>query len=83
MALSYKQIAVIQFAHSNNGTIIKKQAMTLIDDYYYNGAKHVGDILSRMVNAGLLIRESPGKFKIGTGTISKEGIINPNQITLF
>jgi len=65
MALSEKQRKVIEFCHKNDGKITKKQAMDIIDTHYYNGEKYVGNVLSRMVNAGLLIREKPGHFRVG------------------
>jgi len=83
MALSEKQLMVIQFIQkSDDKQITKKQAMGLIDTHYYNGSKHVGDCLSRMVNAGLLERIKNGVFIIGKG---KTAIIeeNKNQPSLF
>jgi hypothetical protein len=72
MALTVKQKKVINFCHQNGGNITKKQAMELIDDYYYNGAKWVGDVLSRMVKAGMLTRVKPGTFKTGKGNIHNQ-----------
>lgn len=51
--------------------------------YYHNGNKHAGDVLSRMVKRGLLIRVRKGVFRLGNGTPKKEIIINPNQISLI
>ncbi len=50
------------------GTITKAEAVALIGDRYYRHAdKYVGDILSRMVDAGMLTRVKPGVFTIGNG----------------
>ena len=41
---------------------------TNIDDYYCNGRFHVGNILSRLVNAGQIIRVKKGIFKFSRMT---------------
>lgn len=81
--LTDKQKKVIAFCHANDGRITKKQAMELIDTHYHNGDKHVGETLSRMVKAGLLIREKPGHFRIGKGTRLSNATIIDNQPDLF
>jgi len=65
MPLSAKQKKVLAFCHQNDGKITKKQAMELIDDTHCNGEKYVGEVLSRMVKAGLLTREKRGQYKVG------------------
>jgi hypothetical protein len=82
MALSDKQKKVLAFCQANGGKITKQQAMSIIDTSYRNGEKYVGEVLSRMVNAGLLIREKPGHFKIGKMGKSKATGAE-NQTTLF
>jgi hypothetical protein len=82
MPLSDKQKKVLAYCHAHDGKITKKEAMSIIDDHYCNGEKHVGDVLSRMVKAGLLTREKPGVFKIGKGGRSKSAGIE-NQTQLF
>jgi len=83
MALSEKQKKVLEYCREHDGKITKQEAMTIIDTHYCNGEKHVGDVLSRMVNAGLLIREKPGNFRIGKGTRSKPVPGSGNQTSLF
>lgn len=86
MALTWKQKTVIDFINKSiDKQITKKQAMELINDHYANGAKHVGDCLSRMVNSGLLERVKSGTFTIGKGKlVGKQGIEeNKNQTQLF
>lgn len=83
MALSDKQKKVIEFCLSNNNTISKKQAMGLINTHYCNGEKHVGEVLSRMVKQGLLVRIKPGHFQLGKGTKNKPSTIDNNQVNLF
>lgn len=51
--------------------------------YYYNGDKHAGDVLSRMVKSGLLIRVKKGLFKLGSGNKPNKELINPNQTNIF
>lgn len=83
MALSDKQREILDFAYEH-GEITKKEAIVLIGgSYYCNSDKHVGDILSRLVKAGNLIRIKPGLFKIGTGKPQKKQTPAPNQQSLF
>lgn len=50
-----------------HGRITKSEAVQLVGSTYYcNADKHVGDILSRLVNVGVLIREKPGVFVVGS-----------------
>lgn len=60
------QQTIICFARSNDNKITKKQACELIP-FYYNTAKHVGDILSRMVKNKMLIRVKNGSFELNLG----------------
>ena len=48
---------------ARDGQITKKQAVEMFKTHYYaNAGKYVGEILSRMVSAGTLLRKSPGVF---------------------
>lgn len=79
-----EQKEILQLLHQNNGTLTKKQVVDSLDGYYCNGAKHLGDRLSRMVNAGLLKRVKAGVFEAGSGKkAGTVGPVNENQITLF
>ena len=55
--------------------------------YYYNTDKHLGDVLTRMVNNRLLERVKKGYYKWSGRTVpnhKKEEIIQPKeQIKLF
>lgn len=82
MPLTPKQTAVLEYAHKNGGQITKQEAMGLIDTHYSNGAFHVGNVLSRMVKARLLIRLNPGVFKVGTGKKSKPATTMTGQTSL-
>ena len=84
MKLSKKQKIVIDYARQNGGEITKKQAMKLINTSYCNGQKYVGEVLSRMVKAGLLVRVSPGFFRLGKGSKTKPvPQVDDNQIEIF
>jgi hypothetical protein len=79
-----EQKQIIAIVQANGGEITKAQVVQEIGrNYYYNGENHVGQRLSRMVNAGLLIRVKPGAFKLGKGTKSKPATIAGDQPTLF
>lgn len=60
------QQTIIRFARSNDNKITKQQACELIP-FYHNTAKHVGDILSRMVKNKMLIRVKNGSFELNLG----------------
>lgn len=81
--MTEKQKAVVNFCLQNNNRITKKEAMTIINDHYCNGAKHVGEVLSRMVKTGMLIREKPGVFILGKGKRSNPTKVYDNQPTIF
>lgn len=51
--------------------------------YYHNGNKHAGDVLSRLVKSGFLIRVKKGTFKLGSPNRKVKDIINPNQVKLL
>lgn len=79
-----EQKQIIAILQANGGEATKSQVVKQIGgNYYCNGENHVGQRLSRMVNAGLLIRVKPGVFKIGKGTKSKPSTIIEGQTTLF
>lgn len=72
-------------ATSKGGEFTKKDAVELIGNRYYcNEDKHVGDVLSRMVNAQFIIRVKPGHFKLSPSrSANLKAIIDPNQKELF
>lgn len=79
--MTLKQIQVFDYVRSN-GQITKKKAVELIGkSYYCNADKHVGDVLSRMVKAGLLKRIKPGLFELGDRT--NKNAVPQNQLDLF
>jgi len=80
-----KQKMLLDFAFKNNNKITKKQAVELIGSFYYcNEQKHVGDVLSRMVNSNLLKRIKNGEFEINSNkTQTVKGVLIPNQLNLL
>jgi len=59
----------------SNSTISLDECVELIGgNVYRNKSKHVGSVLSRAVNQGLLIRVKPGIFAL-------PGYRPPNQLT--
>lgn len=85
MKLTHKQRKIVEYARQNDNTITKKQACKLIP-FYINTEKHVGDILSRMVKSGMLIRVKLGVYKLSTGqklAKNQTEIFNPNQTKLL
>ena len=70
--MTREQKEITRFVLQNGGTATKQQIVKALDSYYCNGDKHIGDILSRMVNAGLLKRVKNGVFEIGDGKKAKK-----------
>lgn len=82
--LTAEQKAILAFARSVGGPFTKAEAVKEFGrEYYHNGSKHVGDRLSRMVNAGLLEREAKGRYKIGKCKKNKPATIDAGQTDLF
>lgn len=77
------QAKIIAWARSVGGQFTKREAVAKFDHYYHNGGKYVGERLSRMVDAGLLERVSPGRYKVGKGKKSNPATIDTNQTDLF
>lgn len=79
-----EQKEIMAILQAKGGEVTKAQVVEAIGrNYYCHGEKHVGDRLSRMVNAGMLIRVKPGVFKLGKGEKSKPTTIAEGQQTLF
>lgn len=47
--------------------------------YYANASKHIGDVLGRMVNAGMIYRVKKGLYAIGRSV----ELDNEHQLKLF
>ncbi len=80
------QAEIIRWAQSVGGYFTKQEACRqawLGGKYYMHPEKYVGDRLSRMVDAGLLERTAPGKYKIGKGKKNKPATVDANQPELF
>lgn len=82
--MTHQQKAIIAMCQANGGDLTKKQVVEQYGhEYYANGAFHIGNILSRMVNSGMLIRVKRGVFKLGKGKKSKPSTIAEGQTELF
>lgn len=80
--MTIDQVEIIRWAQSLGGYFTKREAVRKFP-YYHNTEKHLGDRLSRMVDAGLLERTAPGKYKIGKWKKSNPATADPNQTELF
>ena len=82
--MTTEQKEIIAILQANGGEVTKAQVVEAIGgNYYCHGSKHVGDRLSRMVNANLLVRVKPGVFRLGTGKKNKPSTIAEGQTALF
>ena len=77
-----EQRTIYEFVRTK-GEATKREITAIADHYYCNGEKHVGDRLSRMVKAGLLIRVKKGVFKPGLGKKHRPKPVPENQQNLF
>jgi hypothetical protein len=78
---SIKQYEILGFVRSR-GQAKKKEIVEEFDNYYCNGSKHIGDILTRMVNNGLLERPKKGVYQLRVKPLSTVES-DPNQLSLF
>ena len=85
MKITDSQQKIIALAKSNGGSVTKQQVVEYFGQNYYCGeSNHLGAMLSRMVNAGLLVREKKGSFTIGSGKKPAPAVESgPSQPTLF
>lgn len=83
--MSDKSRIILDHALRNGNKITKRDAVALIGNTYYcNGAKHVGDILSRLVKSGRLKRLKRGEFEISFGEKNRNRQIqSEKQIQIF
>jgi len=83
--ITKNQRKILKLLDEKGGEFTKADAVALLGNNYYCSAdKHVGDILSRMVNGGILERVKNGVFKKATKGAAGGGeeLLN-NQINLF
>lgn len=67
-----RQRILFNWAQKQGGSFTKAEAVYQFGpNYYCNGDKHVGAILSRMVNSGILERPAPGKYRISEKPAAK------------
>jgi len=79
-----KRRAAIWDVVTKEGYITKKDAVKMFkNDYFINAEKYVGEILSRMVKNGTLIRQKPGVFIAGKGKVRTVVNCDVNQTKLF
>jgi hypothetical protein len=82
--LSEKQSFILGLLESKEQITKKEVCSYLARRYYHNGEKYIGEVLSRMVQRGILKRVKPGVFKKGRlNYLGKKGKIDPNQKSLF
>ncbi len=81
----YKQQFIVEHALSHDGKITLDEACNIqeVNTYYTNGRFHVGEILSRMVKAGILKRVKRGSFEIDALNKRRKNIEFQNQPELF
>jgi len=76
---------IIQWAHDQGGTFLIRDAIATFENcYYYNGAKHIGDMVSRAVRSGKIKRIARGKYQLTYSQRSRSSPgISVNQLELF
>ena len=81
--MTHSQKEIYQFVRQKGQATKKEIVMKFADHCYCNGEKYVGDRLSRMVDAGFLVRVKKGLYKPGIGKRNRPATIDENQIQLF
>lgn len=76
--MTEKQRKIINLLRANKEPMSKSELLKHFGHwYYYNASKHLGDILSRMVDNNLLYRPSRGYYALGNNATPS------NQMSLF
>ena len=82
MGLSQKQAILLDWFNKKKEATKNEIVEAFGDQWYqYNPSKHVGDVLTRMVDKGLLHRPKRGIYKLGPSHQHEN--TNPNQMGLF
>ena len=76
--MSAKQQQILNKIREKGEPMTKQDLLIHFGHWYFrNEAKHLGDVLSRMVNSGLLCRPKRGYYYLGSKPVP------PNQMSLF
>jgi hypothetical protein len=79
-----KQNEVLKFLLTVESATIDEIYAEMTFGYYHNYKKHLGALLSRMVQNGKIVREKKGLFRVAkTGESQAKIQENPNQIKLL
>lgn len=81
-----KQLEIRRLLAKNGEMTLDQITDQVPFDYYWNAKFYVGQILSRMVKGGQVIRIKPGVFRLNekyTGNSLKDRHLAENQIKLF
>lgn len=84
MALTQRQKAILVYIGDTEKK--KSQIVNKFYSWHYrnSSSRLIGEMLSRMVNAKLLIRVKRGVFKRGTGiNLGKQVSVDENQLSIF
>lgn len=77
----------IMYYISKSETIDIDTALKVGGDYYHNGRKHIGEVLSMLIKNGYIERVKPGLYKFKTmsprSRYGKKDIIDKNAPKLF
>jgi predicted transcriptional regulator of viral defense system len=77
----FKQRTICAFARTNEGMVSIDDCLSMnaVNTYYHNAPKYIGEIMSRLVKRGILVRIKPGHFKLktyeGTNNTTHDGSV--------
>lgn len=80
-----KQKIIILKAHANGGQITKREAVDLLQGFYYcNAEKYVGETLSRMVKGRIMVRLKKGLYQLADVALLNIPVVeDKSQLKLF
>lgn len=88
MAIKTKRQLILEYLYKSEKPVKKEDIVEKFKSLYYcNSSKHIGDILSRLVNSGQVIRVKNGWYQFSNfhSCKNRQSVIleNPNQKSLF
>lgn len=84
MTPNSNQMTIIRYLSGKESATLEELYLIQEKTYFGNWPKHFGDVMSRMVKAGMVVRIKRGVFKINPNYRAiKQVPVPENQLSLF